>query len=76
MVTLTSEEFAQRPQQWVEETVQEHGTIVIEAQAGRAVMISEEDWNAINKILQVASMSGMADSIRSDSKREINTSTE
>lgn len=76
MMTLTSEEFACDPKQWVEQTVQEHGTIVIESEIGRAVMISEEDWNSINDILQVVSMSGMAESIRSGLQDEIDLTAE
>ncbi|MFG1490036.1 hypothetical protein ABMA58_12375 [Oceanospirillum sp. HFRX-1_2] len=76
MMKLTSEEFARQPKKWVEQTVQEHGTIVIEGEVGRAVMISEEDWNSINDILQVVSMSGMAESIRSGLQDEIDHTAE
>ncbi|MDX1397194.1 MAG: type II toxin-antitoxin system Phd/YefM family antitoxin [Oceanospirillum sp.] len=76
MMKLTSEEFAKRPEKWIEDTVREHETVVIEAQAGRAVMISEEDWNSINDILQVVSMSGMAESIRSGLQDEIEITAE
>ncbi len=65
MMKLTSKEFARRPDQWIDQAVQEQATIVIEGESGRAVMISEEDWNSINDILQVVSMSAMAESIRS-----------
>ncbi|WP_086480283.1 type II toxin-antitoxin system Phd/YefM family antitoxin [Oceanospirillum sanctuarii] len=76
MMKLTGKEFARHPEQWVNQTVQEHGTIVIEGEIGRAVMISEEDWNSINDILQVVSMSGMAESIRSGLQDEIDLTAE
>lgn len=76
MMKLTCDEFSQQPEHWVEHTVRELGTLVIEIEAGRAVMISEEDWRSINDILQVVSMSGMADSIRSGLQGEIDTTAD
>lgn len=60
----------------VEKTATEHATVLIKAQAGNAVMISEEDWNSINDILQVVSMSGMAESIRAGLQQEIKQTAE
>ncbi|OOV88075.1 type II toxin-antitoxin system Phd/YefM family antitoxin [Oceanospirillum linum] len=75
MMKLTSKEFARRPEQWVDQTVQEQATIFIEGESGRAVMISEEDWNSINDILQVVSMSAMAESLRSEPQSQGNMGT-
>lgn len=76
MIKLTSKEFTDQVDYWVNQTVREHGTVVIEGQEGRAVMISEADWDSINDILQVVSMSGMAESIRSGLQDEIDTTAE
>ena len=41
-----------------------HSPIVITGRRGNAVLISEEDWNAINETLYLISITGMRESIR------------
>ena len=76
MITLSCKELAEDINHWVAQTVKEHGTLVIEGDRGRAVMISEEDWTSINNILQLVSMSGMAESIRAGLQNEIDTTAD
>ena len=40
-----------------------HKPVVITGKRGNAVLLSEDDWNAINKILHLLSIPGMRDSI-------------
>jgi len=73
---MSTKEFARQVDQLVDKTAQTHGTVFIKGGNGNVVMISEEDWNSINSILQVVSMSGMAESIRSGLQEEINTTSD
>jgi len=71
MIRMTVNDFYADLNRVVDKTATDHATVLIEGQAGNAVMISEEDWNSINDILQVVSMSGMAESIREGLQLEI-----
>ncbi|WP_051206042.1 type II toxin-antitoxin system Phd/YefM family antitoxin [Oceanospirillum maris] len=73
---MTTKEFAQQIDQLVDKTAQTHETVFIKGDSGNVVMISEEDWNSINSILQVVSMSGIAESIRSGLQEEIDTTAD
>jgi len=48
----------------MDETAQTHQPIVITGKRNNVVMISEEDWNAIEETLYLNSLTGMADSIK------------
>ena len=48
----------------MDETAQTHQPIVITGKRNNVVMISEEDWNAIEETLYLNSVTGMADSIK------------
>jgi len=48
----------------MDETSQTHQPIMITGKRNNVVMISEEDWNAIEETLYLNSVSGMADSIK------------
>lgn len=76
MIKLTSQEFAQQVEHLVNQTAEEHSTVLIRAKKGNAVMISEEDWNSINDILQVVSMSGIAESLRQGLQGEIDATAD
>lgn len=73
---VSSQEFSNHLDQWLNKTAQEHGTLIVEGRKGRVVVISEDDWKSINDILQVVSMSGMAESIRSGLQQEIDVTAE
>jgi len=64
MIRMTPDELQKDLCTVVDTTAVEHTTILIQGTQGNAVMISEEDWNSINDILQVVSMSGIAESLR------------
>ncbi len=48
----------------MDETAQTHQPIMITGKRNNVVMISEEDWNAIEETLYLNSVTGMADSIK------------
>ena len=48
----------------IDETNKSHRPIVITGKRGNAVLISEEDWNAIEETLYLLSIPGMRESIR------------
>ncbi len=48
----------------IDETAESHKPIFISGKRTNAVLLSEEDWNAINETLYLVSVPGMRDSIR------------
>lgn len=48
----------------MDETAETHQPIMITGKRNNVVMLSEEDWNAIEETLYLNSISGMADSIK------------
>jgi len=62
----------------IDETAASHEPIVITGKRANAVLISEEDWNAISETLYLLSIPGMRESIKvgmaediSDCKKEL-----
>jgi len=47
----------------IDETVNSHAPITITGKRGNAVLISEEDWNAIQETLYLLNIEGMRESI-------------
>lgn len=64
MITLNATEARSKLYNLVDETTQSHTPIVITGKRANAVLLSEEDWNAINKTLHLLSVPGMRASIR------------
>lgn len=64
MTTLTASEARANLYRLMDETAASHQPIVISGKRSNAVLISEEDWNAIQETLYLLSMPGMAESIR------------
>jgi len=48
----------------IDEAANTHQPIVIKGKRGNAVLVSEEDWNAISETLYLLSVPGMRESIR------------
>jgi antitoxin YefM len=48
----------------IDETAETHEPIVITGKRKNAVLISEEDWNAISETIYLLSIPGMRESIR------------
>ena len=48
----------------IDETAASHQPVIITGKRGNAVLVSEEDWNAISETVNLLSVPGMRDSIQ------------
>jgi antitoxin YefM len=55
----------------IDETASSHQPIVIKGKRANAVLISEEDWNAISETLHLLSISGMQESIKEGLEQDL-----
>lgn len=63
MTVLNATEARTRLYSLIDEAAITHQPIVIKGKRSSAVLISEEDWNAISETLYLTSIPGMRDSI-------------
>ena len=63
MVTVNATEARSRLYNLIDEASQTHKPIVITGKRYNAVLLAEEDWNAINETLHLVSIPGMRESI-------------
>ncbi len=63
MVIVDATEARSRLDKLIEEASQTHKPIVITGKRNNAVLLAEEDWNAINETLYLISSPGMRESI-------------
>ncbi len=63
MVTVNATEARSRLYNLIDEASQTHKPIVITGKRHNAVLLAEEDWNAINETLHLVSIPGMRESI-------------
>jgi len=64
MATLTASEARARLYRLLDEVAGSHEHIVITGKRNNAVLVSEEDWRAIQETLFLLSVPGMRESIR------------
>ncbi len=64
MTGITATEARSSLDRLIDETAESHQPIVIMGKRNRAVLISEEDWSAIQETLFLLSVPGMRESIR------------
>jgi len=64
MTTLNATDARSRLYALIDETTSSHKPIVITGKRGNAILLAEEDWNAINETLHLLSLPGMRESIR------------
>ncbi len=64
MTILNATEARSRLYNLIDETASSHQPIVITGKRSNAVLISEEDWNAISETLYLVSIPGMRKSIQ------------
>lgn len=64
MTILTATEARSKLYSLIDETANTHQPIVITGKRGNAVLVSEEDWNAISESLHLLSIPGMRESIK------------
>ena len=64
MHTLTASEARANLYRLIDETTESHEPVVISGKRSSAVLISSEDWNAIQKTLHLLAVPSMRESIR------------
>jgi len=64
MTTLTASQARSALYRLLDKTSQSHDPIQITGKRSNAILISEEDWRAINETLYLLSIPGMRKSIR------------
>lgn len=60
---ISAAQAGNKIQHLIEETAESHRPILITADNNNAVLLSEEDWNALQETLYLVSVSGLRDSI-------------
>ncbi|MGB0466914.1 MAG: type II toxin-antitoxin system Phd/YefM family antitoxin [Pontibacterium sp.] len=64
MTILNATEARSKLYALIDETAASHQPIVITGKRSNAILLAEEDWNAINETLHLLSISGMRKSIQ------------
>lgn len=64
MTGITATEARSKLYRLIDETAESHQPIVITGKRNKAVLISEEDWSAVQETLYLLSVPGMRESIR------------
>ena len=63
MTTLNATEARANLYKLIDETTANHEPVIITGKRGNAVLLAEDDWNAINETLYLLSVPGMRESI-------------
>ena len=63
MTTLNVTEARANLYKLIDDTTLNHEPVVITGKRGNAVLLAEDDWNAINETLHLLSVPGMRESI-------------
>ena len=71
MSTLTATEARKRLYSLVDEVKESHEPVQIVGKRNSAILVSEEDWRAIQETLYLTSIPGMRESIRDGLKTPI-----
>lgn len=64
MQSITTRDASRQLTELIEQTAANHQPVVITGEGGNAILLSEDDWNAIAETLYLNAIPGMADSIR------------
>ncbi|MDM9380066.1 type II toxin-antitoxin system Phd/YefM family antitoxin [Chlorogloeopsis sp. ULAP01] len=64
MSSLPVNEAQNQLKQLIEQVVQSHKPVLIRGEHSNAILISEEDWSAIQETLYLLSVPGMGESIK------------
>ena len=63
MIILNATEARSRLYSLIDEAAQSHQPVVITGKRGNAVLVSQDDWNAIVETIHLLSVPGMRESI-------------
>lgn len=75
MTTFNATEARTKLYHLIDEATATHKPITITGKRGNAVLLAEEDWNAINETLFLLSIPGMRESIREGMDSELKDSS-
>jgi antitoxin YefM len=75
MTTLNVTEARANLYKLIDDTSVNHEPVVITSKRGNAVLLAEDDWNAINETLHLLSVPGMRESILEGMQEGIDKST-
>ena len=64
MTTLTASEARAGLYRLIDQTAESHRPVIISGKRANAVLISEEDWSAIQETLYLLSIPGLRESVR------------
>ena len=73
MTTLNVTEARANLYKLIDDTTASHEPVVITGKRGNAVLLAEDDWNAINETLHLLSVPGMRESIVEGMQESIDT---
>lgn len=76
MTTLSASEARKRLYNLVDEVKESHEPVQIVGKRSSAVLVSEEDWKAIEETLSLASIPGMRESIKKGLKTPVEKCSE
>ncbi len=76
MTILNVTEARSRLYNLIDEASESHQPIVITGKRANAVLVSEEDWNAISETLHLMSIPGMSESIKEGMSESISNCSE
>ena len=76
MTILNATEARAKLYSLMDEAATTHQPIVITGKRGNAVLVSEEDWNAISETLQLLSIPGMRESIQTGLQADLSDCSE
>ena len=71
MTTLNATEARARLYNLIDEAAETHEPIVITGKRHNAILLSEEDWSAINETIYLLSVPGMRESIKDGLKQSL-----
>lgn len=74
MNTLTASEARANLYRLIDQTVESHEPVIISGKRNSAVLLSVEDWSAIQETLHLLSVPGMRESIKEGMAEPLNTS--
>jgi prevent-host-death family protein len=75
MTILNATEARTKLYNLIDETASTHKPILITGKRNNAVLLSENDWNAINETLHLLSIPGMRESIKEGMESDISDSS-
>jgi len=75
MAIFTSDEARSKLSRLIDEVSSSHEPVIITGKRANAVLISEEDWKAIQETMYLLSIPGMRESIREGMKTPIEECT-